>query len=118
MQRFEYVIDISRQLITMSLGIIIGVSAFLDSIYKNEGNILVFSLIVFYMFLLILSMISGVFHIGSVANAVEQQERDPSVFVSTFDNKYSSYLCRIQQLSFIISVFVFIISFVIDRLCG
>lgn len=125
MKRFEIAIEISKQLITLCSGLILGVSALAANILVNESSKVIFTMMVFVYVLLMLSIVFGILHIGAVANLIETAEKcefeknnslgdAESKFTSMFDNPLAPIFCGLQQWLFFGGVLILVIMVVVD----
>lgn len=119
MKRFDTTIEISKQLITISLAVMVGIAALTSNILVNESDGRVFTCLVFLYSLLAISILAGIFHLGAIVNLVETVERNEhekkAEFVSTFDNPVAVISCAIQLVSFAFSVAVMVATLIVDR---
>ncbi|MEM7069710.1 MAG: hypothetical protein AAF478_12585 [Pseudomonadota bacterium] len=115
MKRFEFSVEITKQLISVSTALIVGIAAFADSIFNNEANAWVFGLLFVLFTSNLISICAGIVHVGSIVNLVEKSEKNREEFVSVFDDNAPTG-CKAQQLFFVIGLFSLVIALGMDKI--
>jgi Na+/alanine symporter len=119
MKRFDTAVEISKQLITISLAVLVGIAALTGNILVNESDGKVFTCLVILYSLLAISILAGIVHLGAILNLVETVERNEhekkNEFVSPFDNPIAVKSCAAQQICFALSVIIMVTTLIIDR---
>ncbi|MBL4871180.1 MAG: hypothetical protein JKX72_09525 [Robiginitomaculum sp.] len=75
MKRFQVVIDLSKQLISIAVGLIGGSVALSSNIFSELNQLRVFLPFIFALLCWGISIALGVFNIGATVNQIEQQEK-------------------------------------------
>lgn len=123
MKRFDVAADITKQLITISSAIFVGVAALAESILANVSDYRVFASLLFLYALSAISIIFGVLHLGIITNLIEEQEKNQvhsqncqkTKFISIGRNNTARITCLMQEIFFILSIILLFATLVIDR---
>ncbi len=122
MKRFEVVIDLSKQLISLATALIGGSIVISPWFFEFMNETVVFVSFIIALISWALSIAFGVFNIGATVNLIETQEKNnksieiEDKFVSVFDSTVGPSFGMLQQAFFGIGVLFFAFAFLGDKI--
>ena len=119
MKRFDYALDLNKQILTLASAFIGGAIAFYGNVFKTTPTAVVFFVFLAGIACWMLSVVSGIWGIGALANVAERQEQHQAnnepKFVSLFDHTLVVKFFRWQQNFFVLGIVLFLLSFLLQQ---
>jgi hypothetical protein len=130
MKRFEIVIDLSKQLISLTTALIGGSVVASQWLFEFLNETKVYGFFAIALLFWGLSIAAGVFNIGATINLIDNYEKSieknstpfrsfkPSkkAFISVFDSNVGPTFAMLQQILFALGVISFVLAFVFDKI--